>query len=1352
MTSSRITLASSDFFCVEPSNLLEIQKNSYEKLLEGNGAGIFQVLKPYFPVVSPDETIVVDLLECSIVSPQYSPEFCKSRGITYQSEVTGLFNIVKFSYDADTGVKEVLFIKKQSVFLFNLPLMINDGSFVVNGVEKVIVPQMHRAPGIVIQDNKNAGGLSYSARILPYNGAWIEFEIDQKNNIFTRLNGKRKLGIVPFLFALGYSLDDLISLFFTKLKINLSDSNPDGFVMIERDALVVLKNKLAPFSIFSSEGEMVCKSETRLNDRTFKKLPEKCYVEFADVTSFYLNQDIATGRQKTAYKRSSFVELDLLKDLSSSSKPVEVEVLISTYLFNAQFIAQLFNSENSDIAGLRELYRVVRPGNPFSQDDALKSLNYLFFNPKYYNLSDVGRYRLNNTLGLDIDKNTLVLTKEDIVATIKLLLEARYESKVFKNLDSLENRRVKAVGEIVTSVIRGSIGKLTKYMIDKLVTAKDTNQLMPSNLISSNIILSDLRDFFLLSELSHFMDATNPLAELSHKRRISALGPGGLERTRAGFEVRDVDATHYGRICPIETPEGQNIGLVMSLASFAKLNEYGFLCAPYRVVKEAVITDEIVYLDPENEKKHVIASFAKDSIKGNKIITDRIVARKHGEFITANVSDVEYIEYVPRQLISVAASLIPFIENDDAGRALMGSNMQRQALPLINSTPPLIGTGIEKVFIQNSNTVVKTNRKGIVTKIFSNKIFVSSLPNSDEQYIDVYTLRKFNRSNQNNIISQSAIVKIGQIVDVNQVLSSGQSTDGKELALGRNVLIGYMTWHGYNFEDAIILSERIVNKGLYTSIHIEEYTCTVRDTRLGPEEVTRDIPGYPTASLEFLDESGVIREGTVVKAGDILVGKVTPKTQDLLTPEERLLKAIFGERGGEISDSSLVLPPGAFGTVIKVEIITKRGIPKIKRALQIEENMLTDLSIEKNTKNEVLDDIYRKTLIRLLQDAEFFQTSLPKALSKKYGKLTVLTEELLNEMSLNDSFGLKLVSAEVAASLAELKDTYTKTLQHMDNHYNTMASGICEGDDLPQGTLAAVKVYVAVQRVIQPGDKMAGRHGNKGVVSKIVPIEDMPFLQDGTPLDMLLSPLGIPQRMNVGQVFETHLGLVAHGLGKQIDRMLIEKTAHTEIKSYVKDVLQNEVASRCLDALSKEELKESLGLWAKSGVKFACQSFDGVKSDQIENMLEKLGFDKSGQAVVYDGVTGEPYHRKITVGYKYMLKLHHIVDEKIHARSVGSYSLVTQQPLGGRSNFGGQRFGEMECWSVQAYGAAYTLQEMLTIKSDDVIGRTKMYESIVRGDFNFSYNAPESFNVLIKQLRSLCLNIQVAENEEVLAG
>jgi DNA-directed RNA polymerase subunit beta len=836
------------------------------------------------------------------------------------------------------------------------------------------------------------------------------------------------------------------------------------------------------------------------------------------------------------------------------------------------------------------------------------------------------------------------------------------------------------------------------------------------------------------------------LSEISHKRRITALGPSGLDRSRARIEVRDVDPSHYGRICPIETPEGANIGLVMSLALFSRLNIYGFLVTPYRVVKNREITDKTEYLDFAKEKTKVIASWTKDLLENNKIAKDTVMARVGGEVVMVKSDTVEYIDFSPRQLISISAGLIPFLETDEAARALMGSNMQRQAFPLIKPTPPLVGTGLEAEFMKYTNSVVKAKRPGVVSLLLPNKIFITGFNKETfEKYVDFYDLKKFDKTNQNTLISQSPIVELGQEVKAGQVISDGQSSDGEELALGRNVLVGFMTWNGYNYEDSIILSEKLVIEEKFDSIHIEEYAIDVKDTRLGAEEVTREIPNISDGSLKLLDESGIVKEGVFVRPGDVLVGKVTPKTQDLLTPEERLLKAIFGERGSEVTDSSLIVKPGTSGTVIGVKIISRRGVEKLSRAMQEEERNILQLSNENSLKIQKITDLYNDVCDIILENQDVIMTKAVKNANQ-----SLATKAFLNSLSLTAKFELKMSDLAVETKLLNLKEEYNALIKKCKEEYENTINNLYVGDDLPQGVLMTIKVYLAIKRIIQPGDKMAGRHGNKGVVSKIVPIEDMPYLKDGTPLDILLSPLGIPQRMNVGQVFETHLGLVGREIGRKIQKMLEQKKMEDDIRTMIKDVLASDRMSEVLDNLSMDELKYAISKWSQDGVRFACPSFDSISSDEIFAILERLGYDKSGQVEVYDGYTGEKVDRKVTIGYVYVLKLHHIVEEKVHARSVGSYSLITQQPLGGRSNFGGQRFGEMECWALQAYGAAYTLQEILTVKSDDVTGRSKMYEAILRGDSNFTYNVPESFNVLVRQLRSLCLNIEVAESNEIL--
>ena len=1274
---------------------------------------LLDLVSSAFPVINDLQTAQVTIKDIVIKKPILSYERSREKQLSYAVAIYGVFNLVLFSVDELSGARSVDVIKTQESYLFDLPIMTAGGNFLVNGVERIIISQIHRSPGVIFNSTlDNLNQHFYSARIIPYQGSWLDFEIEPSENVVCRINKKRKFSIVNILSLFDISQSEIADVFFGTLEVKYRKelglfeiANPKKFIEIAAEINIW-------FNLVNKEGDLILKSFSAINQGILRKNPQ-LYIEVESL----INHGLLSNFEG---KESGFViDEEFINKLKSSNKAdSEFKVtfigVAKSVLFNT-----LFSNSYAREASLRAFFKTIRPGSQFSVDDAERLFEYTFKLKTSYNLTEVGRMKLNQVLNLDIPSDMMFVTKEDIVATIRKMVY--YKRKLITDLDvdSLSNRRIRLPSELIENSIKSSASKLSRSVLEKLNSMTLENAFI-SDIVSS--INADIREFFLLSTFSQLEDRTNPLSRLAHKRRISSFGPGGVSKSRTTFEVRDVHPTHYGRICPIETPEGQNIGLIMNLALHSKCDRHGFIMSPYRKVVDGKITDEVIYLSPSQEANNYIASINQRDFKDGKIISPIVTARYNGEIVQVAAKNVSYIDYNPNQLLSLGASLIPFVENTDAGRAMMGSNMQKQALPLIQPEAPLVGTGTERSVVEGSYDVTRARRKGVVSFISSEKILVE-VQTDEGLAVDVYNIFDISANIGGTITPQKPVVKLGQKISVGDVLTEGQSISNSELSLGRNLLVGFMTWNGYNFEDSIILSEKICASGGFDTVHISEHIAFVRDTRIGPEEVTRAIPGANASDLKSLDESGIVLEGTFVQPGDILVGKVSPKVQDLLTPEEKLLKAIFGERGGDKKDSSLTVPAGVQGTVVGVKILTKRGYDKCQRALEIERTELLNLAYERGLKVQMIESYCQELADAVLNEAKADKKTMSETLEKK--------------------LATKLEDSKLAKKLNEIKILYKNLIAENKKHYDQSASSIVDGDDLQQGNLAVVKVYIATKRALQPGDKMAGRHGNKGVVSKILPVEDMPFLQDGTPLDIVLSSLGIPSRMNIGQILETHLGLVSKTIAKQIDEMMAKKKANDEIVKMVQDVISSPAFDADVKKMSKDELNDNLQNWAKKGVLFACPSFGGFNPDDITNMYKKLGLDESGQSYLYDGLTGERFERKVTVGYIYMLKLHHIVDEKIHARSVGTYSLVTQQPLGGRANFGGQRFGEMECWALQAYGASYTLQEMLTVKSDDIDGRSKMYESIIKGDVNFSYGMPESFNVLVKELNALGLNLSL---------
>ena len=1331
-------------------NLIQVQKDSYEQFLQRFVKpqdrlleGLEAVFRSVFPISDFTETATLEYVSYEFEEPKYDTEECQQRDMTYAAPLKVTLRLIVFEVDEETGAKSVKDIKEQEVYMGDMPLMTDNGTFIVNGTERVIVSQMHRSPGVFFDHDKgkthSSGKLLFAVRIIPYRGSWLDFEFDAKDIVNVRIDRRRKLPATTLLYALGMDQEEILDEFYARVphkKIKTGWTmpyNPERWkgVKVERD-LINAKN-----------GEVVLEAGKKLTARAAKKLSED------GLKDLLLSDEEMIGR----YFASDLVNFDsgeiyaeAGEEISKSHIETFEEIGVTTFdtidVDHINIGGYIRNSLNADKNRNREMalidiYRVMRPGEPPTLETAEGLFYSLFFDPERYDLSSVGRVKMNIRLGFETADTLRTLRKEDILAVLKTLVNLRDGRGEIDDIDNLGNRRVRSVGELMENQYRIGLLRMERAIKERMSSA-ELDTLMPHDLINAKPAAAAVREFFGSSQLSQFMDQTNPLSEITHKRRLSALGPGGLTRERAGFEVRDVHPTHYGRICPIETPEGPNIGLINSLATHAQVNKYGFIESPYRRVVDGKVTDDVVYLSAMEEQRFAIAQANAEVSETGKLMNEFVNCRVGGDATLVPREDVAYIDVSPKQLVSVAAALIPFLENDDANRALMGSNMQRQAVPLLQAEAPFVGTGMESIVARDSGAAVAARRPGIVEQVDAQRIVIRATEEKDptKPGVDIYNLRKFQRSNQNTCINQRPLVKIGDMLREGDIIADGPSTELGELALGKNVLVAFMPWNGYNFEDSILISERIVRDDVFTSIHIEEFEVMARDTKLGPEEITRDIPNVSEEALRNLDEAGIVAIGAEVNPGDILVGKITPKGESPMTPEEKLLRAIFGEKASDVRDTSLKLPPGVAGTVVEVRVFNRHGVDKDERAVSIEREEIERLAKDRDDELAILERNVYGRLKPLLLDKN--AVSGPKGFEK--GKVT--EEVLENQLSKGQWWKIGVADDSIMAEIEAIKKQFDESKSRLEARFEDKVDKLKRGDELPPGVMKMVKVFVAVKRKLQPGDKMAGRHGNKGVISKIAPMEDMPFLEDGTPVDIVLNPLGVPSRMNVGQILETHLGWACRGLGHQIGQVLEQWEAgqanRDDLIAHLKDVYgDDQVLPR-----SNEELKE-LGGNLVRGVPIATPVFDGAREKEIVKMLEKAGLDSSGQVTLYDGRTGESFNRKVTVGYKYLLKLHHLVDDKIHARSIGPYSLVTQQPLGGKAQFGGQRFGEMEVWALEAYGAAYTLQEMLTVKSDDVAGRTKVYEAIVRGDDSFEAGIPESFNVLVKEMRSLGLNVEL---------
>jgi DNA-directed RNA polymerase subunit beta len=1334
--------------------LLAIQMDSYRNFTQIDipnedriEAGLHAAFKSVFPIVSYSGNAGLEYVDYNLGKPIFDEEECKLRSVTYGCSLRVRVRLM--IYDKDSSYKTIKEIKDQEVYMGEIPLMTNNGTFIINGTERVVVSQLHRSPGVFFDHDKgkthSSGKLLYSARVIPYRGSWLDFEFDPKDLVYVRIDRRRKLPATMLLRALGFSAEEMLAEFFDTNTFNL---RKDGTYTLDLEPSR-LRGDIATFDIVDKKGKLIVADGRRITARHVKEL-EKQKITKLSIPSDYLHgrplaKDVVnpdTG--EILFKCNTEIDEEILSKIREAGLS-SVESIYTNDLDRGPFISDTLRSDSThtQMEALVEIYRMMRPGEPPTKESAENLFNNLFFSLDRYDLSAVGRMKFNRRLGREEDTGSGILSKNDIVGVLKVLIGIRDGKGIVDDIDHLGNRRIRSVGEMAENQFRIGLVRVERAVKERLSVA-EADGLMPQDLVNAKPVAAAMKEFFGSSQLSQFMDQNNPLSEVTHKRRISALGPGGLTRERAGFEVRDVHPTHYGRVCPIETPEGPNIGLINSLAAYARTNDYGFLETPYRKVIDGKVTDNIEYMSAINEADFIIAQASASVDKKGFLSEELVSVRYQGEFSLKAPNEIHFMDVSPQQVVSVAAALIPFLEHDDANRALMGSNMQRQAVPTLKAEKPLVGTGFERFVASDSGVCVVAKRGGEIESVDASRIVVRV--NSDEVEtgdagVDIYNLIKYTRSNQNTCINQCPIVSLGDSVSRGDILADGPSVDMGELALGQNMRIAFMPWNGYNFEDSIMISETVVQEDRFTTIHIQELTATSRDTKLGSEEITADIPNVGEAALSRLDESGIVFIGAEVAAGDILVGKVTPKGETQLTPEEKLLRAIFGEKASDVKDTSLRVPSGTKGTVIDVQVFTREGLEKDQRSVEIEEAALTQFRLDLDDEFRIMENATFERLTAALSGKEILKAPG----SKKGDKLTF---EQATNFNSSDWFSVRMVDEKLNEQIERAEELLDARRTILDERFDDKKNKLQSGDDLAPGVLKTVKVYLAVKRRVQPGDKMAGRHGNKGVISVIMPVEDMPHDEHGVPVDIVLNPLGVPSRMNVGQVLETHMGLAAKTLGEKIDKMIQEQTESAKIREFLQDVYDVGIGTQKVDLekLSVSEFDE-LTHNLRDGVPIATPVFDGASEHEIKQLLKLADLPESGQMELYDGRTGDKFERPVTVGYMYMLKLNHLVDDKMHARSTGSYSLVTQQPLGGKAQFGGQRFGEMEVWALEAYGASYTLQEMLTVKSDDVNGRTKMYKNIVDGDHRMEPGMPESFNVLVKEVRSLGINIELEQEK-----
>jgi DNA-directed RNA polymerase subunit beta len=1336
-------------------NLIEVQKNSYDELTDfvkdaEITKGFDRVFKSIFPIEDLNDKATLEYVSYRLEKPKFDVEECIARGLTYSSALKCTLRLVVYEIDQENNTKDILSAKEQEVYMGEVPMMTNSGTFITNGVQRVVVNQMHRSPGVFFDHDKGkthaSGKLLFNCRVIPNRGSWLDFEYDVKDFLYFKIDRKKKILASTLLMALGYSKTEIANEFYDKEQFTFDPKtqkwktkfNPENY-------------KAKNFSeevIDAKTGNVVIKLGEKINYLNAKKLEndglKDILVSRESLYGKFLHKDIKVSddEEEGIFKIGTEINDTVIQQiLDANIHSLDISVTNSINKGPYLLITLLNDKNNTKEEAITEIYKMLRPGEPPTIEIATQIFNNLFFSSDRYDLSDVGRVKMNSRLNLECSDKITILRNDDIIAIVHKMLDLRDGKDDVDDIDHLGNRRVRSVGELVENQARIGVYRMERAIKEKMTTL-DVESAMPQDLINAKPLTVSLKDFFASSQLSQFMDQTNPLSEITHKRRVSALGPGGLTRERAGFEVRDVHPTHYGRICPIETPEGPNIGLINSLSTYAKINKYGFIESPYKRVKDGVVQDKVEYLSAMEETKFTIAQANTKIDKNGKIIEELVSCRQNLNFLLSRPETIDYIDVSPKQLVSVAASLIPFLENDDANRALMGSNMMRQAVPLLKPESPLVGTGIESDVALDSGVTIVAKRDGVVDKIDGKRIVVKVTEETDftKSSVDIYNLQKFKRSNQNTCINQRPLVRVGDKVKSGDIIADGPSTRLGELALGKNVTVAFMPWQGYNFEDSILISERCVTDDVFTSVHIVEYEIMARDTKLGEEEITRDIPNVNEEALKNLDESGIVYIGAEVNAGDILVGKVTPKGDSASGPEEKLLRSIFGEKAIDVTDTSLRMSRGSSGTVVDVKVFNRHGIEKDERSITIERAEIDQVQQDKIVEEEILERSIKQRAAQIFSGA---------SLTKKVKDLDVGTKlefENIDKLGINDVFKITVGNVNDEATLAQLKDQYNKAKQDITERFEDKVLKIRSGDDLLPSVMKMVKVFVAIKRRLRPGDKMSGRHGNKGVVSKIVPVEDMPYREDGRPVDIVLNPLGVPSRMNVGQILETHLGWACKEFGEEVKKLVNENNKKIEktekIAKFLKSVYGEEIFNEKVDKLNKTEFRD-LCENLQNGIAISTPVFDGAKEKDVTEMLELAKLPGSGQTFLWDGRTGEKFDRPVTVGIIYMLKLHHLVEDKIHARSTGPYSLVTQQPLGGKAQLGGQRFGEMEVWALEAYGASYTLQEILTVKSDDVAGRVKVYETIVKGEENFESGIPESFNVLVKEIKSLALNVEL---------
>ncbi len=1334
-------------------NLIEVQKNSYKELTEYKEdvapqfiKGFDRVFKSIFPIEDLNDKATLEYVSYRLDKPKFDVEECIQRGLTYSSALKCNLRLVVYEINQENNTKDILSAKEQEVYMGEVPMMTNSGTFITNGVQRVVVNQMHRSPGVFFDHDKGkshaSGKLLFNCRVIPNRGSWLDFEFDVKDLLYFRIDRKKKILVSTLLLALGFNKSDIVKEFYEKEVYSYDEKekkwktkfNPENYKSKNfTEEIVDAKNK-----------KVIIKKGEKINFLKAKKLAsdglKEIYVSNQYLLGKYLIKDIKIGEDE--FKIGSELNETVIEKFIES-KIFSLELAYTNSINKGPYLLQtLFNDKNnSKNDAINEIYKVLRPGEPPTIEIATQIFSNLFFSSDRYDLSDVGRVKLNSRLSLECSDKITILRTDDILAIIKKMLDLRDGKDEVDDIDHLGNRRVRSVGELVENQARIGVYRMERAIKEKMTTL-DIESAMPQDLINAKPLTISLKDFFATSQLSQFMDQTNPLSEITHKRRVSALGPGGLTRERAGFEVRDVHPTHYGRICPIETPEGPNIGLINSLSTYSKINKYGFIESPYRKVVNGVVQEKIEYLSAMEETKFTIAQANSKVDKNGKFTEDLVSSRENLNFILSKPENIDYIDVSPKQLVSVAASLIPFLENDDANRALMGSNMMRQAVPLLKPESPLVGTGIESDVALDSGVTIVAKRDGVVDKIDGKRIVIKATSETDfsKSGVDIYNLQKFKRSNQNTCINQKPLVRVGDKVKRGDIIADGPSTKIGELALGKNVTVAFMPWQGYNFEDSILISERCVTDDVFTSVHIEEYEVMARDTKLGEEDITRDIPNVNEEALKNLDESGIVYIGAEVKPGDILVGKVTPKGDTASGPEEKLLRSIFGEKAIDVTDTSLKMPSGSGGIIVDVRVFNRHGIEKDERSITIERAEIDLVQQDKLVEEEILERSIKQRAAQILSGIQ---------ISKKIKNLNqgdTIDQNNINEVPISEIFKINVKDTSKSEILVKLREQYDNASQDIKDRFEDKVLKIRQGDDLLPSVMKMVKVFVAIKRRLRPGDKMSGRHGNKGVVSKIVPVEDMPYRENGKPVDIVLNPLGVPSRMNVGQILETHLGWACTELGDKLKNLINENQKKLEmsqkIKEFLKSVYGKEILENSIEKLSKNEFSD-LCENLMSGVPISTPVFDGAKEKDVTDMLDLAKLPKTGQTPLWDGRTGEKFDRDVTVGTIYMLKLHHLVEDKIHARSTGPYSLVTQQPLGGKAQLGGQRFGEMEVWALEAYGASYTLQEILTVKSDDVAGRVKVYETIVKGEENFESGIPESFNVLVKEIKSLALNVEL---------